>query len=307
MRSMALVILGGLLGTALTAALLPRGKGAPAAVARSASPTAAPSEARSNAPSTLAADLRKNMSDVSLAPPRREGGDRPLAGVDLGPELARLASVPGVLQGTSGALTEVVAELRHRGTAGIDLLSEALQSPDSKERLLAARVLAQFSQPEAVTSLFDAASSDADPKVRATASQSLALMEAGDTVQALRKLAQSSPGTPAEINAIYGLCRQGDPEGFERAAAYVGGTERPVRDRAILAANLAQLSDERLLPVIDRSAVLFAGLPPVMSAVIEYYRGLGTPEATSRLTAIAQNSAVAPNLRSFASAAVAHN
>jgi hypothetical protein len=308
-RSAALLVLGAVLGGALVATLLPRRAHDQPGWRQAQRPPSTPPrrEASNVSRDAFAAALQRNMNNINLNSPSQQAPAPRMTTVEMRRELARVARLPGALQGSQPDMTELLMELKRNAHEGISLLSDTLKSGDGKDRALAARMLAQFEDPDSISALFEAAQTDAESTVRAVASQSLALMSTPDTLPALQQLAARSPGTASEVNAIYGLCKHGDPEGLTRAAGYLEDTSRPPRFRAMLAANLALINDERLMPIVDRAAALFTGLAPVMLSVVDFYQNLGTPAASARLSSIATNTAVPAQARQAAANATVRN
>lgn len=210
------------------------------------------------------------------------------------------ASIPLGVPAIGPGPSRLAAKARLLGLPGTFAMMAKLESPEPRERAVAAQMIGQLNQPEGLPVLVETALTDEAEQVAAAASQAIALMDIPEedvpaVTEGLVQLTEKPNGPASEINAIYTLVRLRNPVGLSRALALMQDPERPLQAKGILAANLAQLPLPELLPVIDLAVVIFAASPlPIVGAAITYYTAIG---AQDRLAALATNEAVPAPLR----------
>jgi hypothetical protein len=220
--------------------------------------------------------------------------------------LTNLTKTPGLETNLLPPSGELLFKLRELGQTGRTMLEQMLGSDDLRSKIVAAQLLGQLGDSQAVPALHEA-STDPDPKVSAAASRSLALIPGPEAVEALRALARRPQNDGVEVNALYGLCKSKDPDGLRLALAFIEDGNKPPSLRAILVGNLAMTQEPFILPVIDRATQLFPEHVALVSTAVEYYKALGTPAAMDRLAVLATNAQIAPGAREAARAAVSSN
>ncbi len=207
-----------------------------------------------------------------------------------GSQLAALAS--------PGKLMELETDLKGLGAQGVQAMVDLLKSKDDKDRFLAAKILEDLDSPTAIPALREVALGDTDPLAARMASHALALMESPGTTDALRELVKKKPSWEAEVNAIWGLCRQGDPDGIAQAMTFLKDKEgRSEQMRAALGINLLLLRGEELLPLVDEVVTQWKTAPQTVAFAAEYYKNLGAA-GRSRLEALANDPALSEEQRS---------
>lgn len=220
---------------------------------------------------------------------------------------AAVAASPFGIPRAGQAAAKLLGAMKELGPEGLNVVLDELDSEDPRRRLAAAQLVGGANEADGISALIDTALNDPDEQVAAGASQALAIMDIPESrreevVQAVSTLADAPNGLASEINGIFSLVRLGDPEGIERALAYLENPSQSPQLKALLATNLATLGLPALLPVMDLAVRLFAQSPlPVVATSIGYYQVVG---ATDRLLAIAQNAALSPELREQAALAM---
>lgn len=196
-----------------------------------------------------------------------------------------------------GKLTDVETDLKGLGAAGVQAMVDLLKSKDDKDRFLAARILEDLDSPAAIPALRDVALGDSDALAAKMASHALALMESPGTTDALRDIVKKKPSWEAEVNALWGLCKQGDPDAIAQAMVFLKDKEGRSEDqRAALGINLLLLKGEDLLPLVDEVVSQWKALPQTVAFAAEYYKGLGEA-GRSRLEALANDPALTEDQR----------
>jgi hypothetical protein len=202
-----------------------------------------------------------------------------------------------------GKTADLVADLKGLGGSGVKAMTDLLKSKDSRERFIAAIVLENLASPAAIPDLREAALKDPDGLTARMASHALALMDDPATTDALREIAQKK-SWPEQVNALWGLCKIGDPDGIKQTAAFLADTTNEQTARMALGASLMLISSEDVLPLVDETIQLFPQVEQILSLAVTYYKDLGTPAATERLTAMAQNAQLPESIRAAAKAAL---
>ena len=192
---------------------------------------------------------------------------------DLSNSLKGIARSPGVPKGAAPLGASILLGLRAHGDSGRLLLEGMLASPQRNERILAAQLLGQLNDPEAVPALARACR-DPDFHVSSTASRALAFMERTEVVTALDTLADTPGNQGVQVNALFGLCRLNAPEGIKRATAYLESTTVSFDARVALAGSLAMVNEPHLLPLVDRARELFPRHRVLQSLVAEFYASI---------------------------------
>ncbi len=199
-----------------------------------------------------------------------------------------------------GKMADLVSDLKGLGPTGVNAVVDLLKSGDPKERFLAAKLLEDLSAPASIPALREAALKDSDAMAANMATHALALMDDPGTVDALREIVDTKASWEFQVNALWGLCKHNDPDGLERAMAFMKSDKTGAQARAALGANLMLLTDEALLPLVDETARQFPDQPRVMGMAVEYYKNLGTPAARERLQAMAGNAKLPEPIRQSA-------
>ena len=194
----------------------------------------------------------------------------------------RAARSPGLGKSTAPLSSTLIFEACDLGAQGTGFLAGRLGGNDRRQRLLAAQLLGQLNQVQAVGPLARAALDD-DFQVSITATLALALTDLPEAVPALRELAASPKNRGVEVNAIFGLCRLHAPGAVALAVAFLESDANSIEVRSALASSLAVLADAHVMPAIDRALELFPRSAPFRSAAADFYEALGTPEALDRL------------------------
>jgi HEAT repeat protein len=203
-----------------------------------------------------------------------------------------------------GKTADLVVDLKGLGPAGVNAMVELLKSKDPKERFLAAKVLEDLSTPSAIPALREAALRDSDPMAANMASHALALMADPATTDALRDIAKANKSWAQVVNALWGLCKIGDPDGLAQALAYIKDPQIDAQERIALAANLSIIDDESVMPMIDEMVRQFGDKEQLDILAVNYYKELGTPAALHRLSAMADDTRFPQAARDAARAAL---
>ena len=211
-------------------------------------------------------------------------------------------SLAGML--VPGAMAELVTDLKGLGDEGVQAMIKLLQSPDDKERFLAANLLEQLNSPASIPALRQAALTDKDKMPAVMASHALALMEDAATVPALREIVAADKSWESRVNALWGLAKHGDQKAIAESLAIMKDAKQPEQLRGALGGNLLLLTDPELLPIADETVRQFAQVEQVGMLAVEYYKTVGTAEARSRLEAMASNGKLAEPVRKAASEAL---
>jgi hypothetical protein len=201
--------------------------------------------------------------------------------------LAKIKKSPGLLMGIPGDLSGLINDLRGLGPEGIREVMTMLASEDPADRILATQLLGSLNTPDAVPSLLDRALNDDHRMAGISASHALAMMDDPSTVGALHELAERKTTVEAQINALYGLAKQGDSRGIEAAMAFINDPKIDMAARGALAANVMMLPTDTVMPIVDASLTQFPNVPQLTSVAVEYYKTVGTPAALDRLLALA--------------------
>jgi HEAT repeat protein len=201
-----------------------------------------------------------------------------------------------------GKLSALVGDVRGLGPAGIKAMTDLLKSGDSKERFLAAKVLEDLSSPATISALREAALNDSDPTAARMAGHALALMGDPATTDALKDIIKANRSWPDTVNALWGLCKIGDPDGIVQALAFLQNPANDAQARLALGANLTLIDDEDVLPLVDEVVRQFAGEGRVGALAVNYYKELGTPAALQRLAALADDAKLPAQVRDAARA-----
>ena len=189
-------------------------------------------------------------------------------------------SLAGML--VPGAMAELVTDLKGLGDEGVQAMIKLLQSPDDKERFLAANLLEQLNSPASIPALRQAALTDKDKMPAVMASHALALMEDAATVPALREIVAADKSWESRVNALWGLAKHGDQKAIAESLAIMKDEKQPEQLRGALGGNLLLLTDPELLPIADETVRQFAQVEQVGMLAVEYYKTVGTAEARSR-------------------------
>lgn len=309
-------------GVAFWAARVTSPTAMPAPTARAVRSTDSDTSARAGVPPGLSSALQglAARAECPPAPPAPEPSTAHVEAPSIAPavsekevrEALEAAARQGLVPGSGPDAQKLLADIKDLGEPGTLLLLSGLASEDASQRVVAAQLLGQLNDSSAVSALTDSALNDGDERVAAVASQSLALMDIDEADEAaareaFRSLAAKPNGAASELNAIYALCKLGDPEGTQRALQYLSSSERVPQAKAMLVINLARLPELGILPVMDQAVSMFADSPPVVSAAISYYRTLGTAPAQARLASLASNTALDPQIQRAASLALGSN
>jgi HEAT repeat protein len=181
-----------------------------------------------------------------------------------------------------------------------------LKSEDAKDRFIAAKLLEDLKDPDAIPGLRDQALSDTDTMAANMAGHALALMGDPRTADTLREIADKKRTWEAEVNSLWGLVNLGDAQGIERAGAFMNDEANNKSGRAALGANVAALiHTPDVMPIVDRTARDFYYSDQVMGIVVDYYAALGSPEGRTRLQAIVDDTRVPQAARDAARQALA--
>jgi HEAT repeat protein len=207
-----------------------------------------------------------------------------------------------------GATTDLIADLKGLGAAGLQAVLDLLKSEDPKDRALAAKLLEDMKDPAAIPALREVALNDTDPTAISRAVHALALIGDGAATETLREVLARKRSDADVINSLWGLVNLADPQGMEQAIAYMNDKSVDENNRAMLAANVAYLMGDRadVMPMVDAMTRDFYMSRQVMGIAVDYYRQLGTPEARSRLQAISTDMRVAEAIRNKAIQALQH-
>ena len=179
---------------------------------------------------------------------------------------------------------------------------DLLKSQDPKDRALAAKLLEDMKDPAAIPALREVALNDTDPKAINQAVHALALMGDGAAAETLREVLDRKRSDADVINSLWGLVNLADPQGMERAIAYMNDKSVERNNRAMLAANVAYLMGDRadVMPIVESMVRDFYMSKQVMTIAVDYYRTLSgstnenvRQDARTRLQAIADDTRVA--------------
>jgi HEAT repeat protein len=203
-----------------------------------------------------------------------------------------------------GKVADLVTDLKGLGPAGVNAMQDLLKSKDPKERFLAAKVLEDLAVPSSIPALREAALTDTDTMAGTMASHALALMADPATTDALRDIAKANKSWMQVVNALWGLCKIGDPDGLAQALAYIKDPQVDAQARIALAANLTIIDDESVMPMIDEMVRQFGDNAQLDILAVNYYKELGTPAAQQRLAAIADDAKLPQAARDAARAAL---
>src|SRR5262249_10655869 len=170
-----------------------------------------------------------------------------------------------------GKVADLVTDLKGLGPAGVNAMIDLLKSKDPKERFLAAKVLEDLSSPAAIPALRDTALNDSDQMAANMASHALALMADPATTDALKDIIKSNKFWGETVNALWGLCKIGDPDGLAQALAYIKDPQVDAQARIALAANLTIIDDESVMPMIDEMVRQFGDHAQLDLLAVNYY------------------------------------
>jgi len=314
MRAVWLIPTSAASGAALTLAVLVlQGK---VALSNTAGPVPPPAEGevmvlRSDGPAQASAHRVAELEQKVLAL-RQENGR--LAG-----NLARTKGVTtasvleriGTLKRTSlagmlapSAIADLVTDLKGLGEEGVQTLIKLLDSTDEKERFLAANLLEQLNAPAATQALRKVALEDKDKLASMMASHALAFMDDASSVPALREIAAADKSWETRVNALWGLCKHGDRKAIADSLAIMRDEKSAPELRGALGGNLMLLHDPELLPIVDETVRQFGKMEQVGMLAVEYYKNVSTPEARSRLEAMARDTKLAEAVRKAAERAL---
>jgi HEAT repeat protein len=213
------------------------------------------------------------------------------------------AALPGLMN--PGALTDLETDLKGLGPEGVKLMIELLGSSDAKERFLAAKVLEDLNAPAAIGALKKAALEDSDRMASSMASHALAFMDDPQVVPALRSIADAQKTWESRVNALWGLCKLGEPRALDDALAIMKNEKEDKKVRGALGANLLLLPDPALLAVADETFRQFGSEPAIANMAIAYYKSINVPEGTARLQSIASDPKQTEEIRKAAREALA--
>lgn len=213
------------------------------------------------------------------------------------------AALPGLMN--PGALTDLETDLKGLGPEGVKLMIELLGSSDAKERFLAAKVLEDLNAPAAIGALKKTALEDSDRMASSMASHALAFMDDPQVVPALRSIADAQKTWESRVNALWGLCKLGEPRALDDALAIMKNEKEDKKVRGALGANLLLLPDPALLAVADETLRQFGSEPAIANMAIGYYKSINVPEGTSRLQSIAADPKQSEEIRKAAREALA--
>jgi HEAT repeat protein len=213
------------------------------------------------------------------------------------------AALPGLMN--PGALTDLETDLKGLGPEGVKLMIELLGSSDAKERFLAAKVLEDLNAPAAIGALQKTALEDSDRMASTMASHALAFMDDPAVVPALRAIADANKDWASRVNALWGLCKLGEPRALDEALAIMKNDKEKKEVRGALGANLLLLPDPALLTVADETLRQFGSEPQVAQMAIQYYKSINVPEGTARLQSLANDPKQSEEVRKAAREALA--
>jgi hypothetical protein len=228
-------------------------------------------------------------------------------GVTVGDVMKRIAELKKgqlAVLAAPGKTADLVADLKGLGPAGINAMIDLLKSKDPKESFLAAKLLEDLSSPTSISALREAALTHSDAMTANMASHALAMMGDPATTDALRDIVKANKSWMQEVNALWGLCKIGDPDGLAQALAYIKDPQVDAQARIALAANLTIIDDESVMPMIDEMVRQFGDKAQLDILAVNYYKELGTPAAQQRLAAIADDARLPQAARDAARAAM---
>jgi hypothetical protein len=228
-------------------------------------------------------------------------------GVTVGDVMKRLGELKKnqlAVLAAPGKVADLVTDLKGMGPTGVNAMVDLLKSKDPKDRFLAAKVLEDLSSPAAIPALRDTALNDSDQMAARMASHALALMADPATTDALRDIIKSNKDLGETVNALWGLCKIGDPDGLVQALAFIKNPQIEAQMRIALAANLTIIDDESVMPMIDEMVRQFGDNPQLDLLAVNYYKELGTAAAQQRLSAIANDGKMSQAIRDAAAAAL---
>jgi HEAT repeat protein len=214
-----------------------------------------------------------------------------------------------------GATTDLIADLKGLGAAGLQAVLDLLKSQDPKDRALAAKLLEDMKDPAAIPALREVALNDTDPEAVNRAVHALALIGDGAATETLREVLDRKRSDADVINSLWGLVNLADSQGMERAIAYMNDKSVEESNRAMLAANVAYLMGDRpdVMPIVESMVRDFYMSRQVMTIAVDYYRTLSgaanenvRQDARMRLQAIANDTRVAEAVRNQATQALQH-
>jgi HEAT repeat protein len=213
------------------------------------------------------------------------------------------SALPGLMN--PGALTDLETDLKGLGPEGVKLMIDLLGSADAKERFLAAKVLEDLNAPAAIGALKKTALEDSDRLASSMASHALAFMDDPQVVPALRAIADANKTWESRVNALWGLCKLGEPRALDQALAIMKDEKETKAMRGALGGNLLLLPDPALLAVADETLRQFGSEPEVARLAIGYYKSINVPEGTARLQSIANDPKHSEEIRKAAREALA--
>jgi HEAT repeat protein len=197
------------------------------------------------------------------------------------------SALPGLMN--PGALTDLETDLKGLGPEGVKLMIDLLGSADAKERFLAAKVLEDLNAPAAIGALKKTALEDSDRLASSMASHALAFIDDPQVVPALRAIVDANKTWESRVNALWGLCKLGEPRALDQALAIMKDEKETKAMRGALGGNLLLLPDPALLAVADETLRQFGSEPQVVRLAIDYYKSINVPEGTARLQSIASD------------------
>jgi HEAT repeat protein len=180
-------------------------------------------------------------------------------------------------------LTDLLVSLKGLGPAGIEAMVGLLQSRDAKDRILAARLLEGLGASGAIPDLKQMALKDEDKMAAAMASHAIAMADDPAAVAALREIQATNRSPESQVNALYGLCRQGDPTALADALTFMRDPSRPEYARRALGSSLAMLGEPAAFPIVQEMVRQSADKPNALMAAIDYYKSIGTAEAAEEI------------------------
>lgn len=150
----------------------------------------------------------------------------------------------------TAGFAELVDDLRQLDAEGKQWVRDLMKSEEESDRILAAMILMQLSDPGAVADLAEMAVSDESATAAAMATQALMRSDAPGALEALRKSAES-PHEGARVNSLWGLARLGDERGKKDMIAYVLDESKTDYMRRALAHGALAIHDADLMPVVE--------------------------------------------------------
>jgi hypothetical protein len=109
----------------------------------------------------------------------------------------------------------------------------------------------------------------------------------------------------SRVNAMWGLCKLGEPRALDQALAIMRNDAEPKNVRAALGANLLLLPDPALLAVADETVRQFSDETEIAHLAITYYKSINVPEGTARLQSLASDPKQSEKVRKAAREALA--